>query len=95
MVGLALRQKTGRNPEGRQRAACARDDGASANSVQVLQGQHSCQRTYAAAGTHRPGTPPARLSAKRQRRQHGQVGAVLIDTPQDEAYTSVLTRRRR
>jgi hypothetical protein len=62
MVGLALRQNTGRNPEGRQRAASARDDGASANRVQVLQGQYSCQRTCPAAGTAR-----ARLSASDSR----------------------------
>ena len=40
MVGLALRQNPGRNPEGRQRASSARDDGASANRVQVLQGHY-------------------------------------------------------
>ena len=41
---MACGQNTGRNPEGRQRASSARDDGASANRVQV-QGQYSCQRT--------------------------------------------------
>jgi hypothetical protein len=39
-------QNTGRNPEGRQRASCARDDGASANRVRV-QGQYPFQATYA------------------------------------------------
>ena len=50
MIALALWPEHGPNPEGRQRASSARDDGASANRVQV-QGKYSCQRTDAAAGT--------------------------------------------